>query len=76
MTAGTTPPVAPTGPLSRRLTAGRWEKALRVVINSVVFRSSGQDLTTAGTYIEMAARLTEPLFIGLVVLALRARIKR
>ncbi|MGA4803607.1 pentapeptide repeat-containing protein [Streptomyces lavendulocolor] len=66
----------PTGPLSSRLTAERWEKSLRVVVNSVVFRSSGQDLTTTGTYTEMASRLAEPVLLGLAVLAIRGRVKR
>jgi hypothetical protein len=39
-------PVNPTG---NRFTSERFEKALNVTLNSVVFRSSGQDLTTAGT---------------------------
>ncbi|WP_328406387.1 pentapeptide repeat-containing protein (plasmid) [Streptomyces sp. NBC_00390] len=69
-------PLDPTGPLSSRLTSERWEKSLRVVVNSVVFRSSGQDLTIAGTYTEMASRLTEPVLLGLAALAIRGRVKR
>ncbi|GAB3106887.1 hypothetical protein GCM10027160_02980 [Streptomyces calidiresistens] len=69
----TPPPTNPTGPLTARLTTDRFEKALRVVINSTVFRSSGQNLTTAGTYIEMGSRFTEP---ALPALAILARIKR
>ncbi|MEU3855699.1 pentapeptide repeat-containing protein [Streptomyces sp. NPDC029554] len=69
-------PVNPTGPLTERVTTERFEKALRVVINSVVFRSSGQDLTTAGTYTEMTSRLAEPVLLGLAVLAVRSRVKR
>jgi hypothetical protein len=42
----------------------------------VVFRSAGQDLTTAGTYIEMGSRITEPVLLGLAVLAIRNRVKR
>lgn len=68
-------PRNPTGPLHARVTTDRFEKALRVVINSVVFRSSGQDLTTAGTYTEMTSRLAEPVLLGLAVLAIRSRIK-
>lgn len=64
------------GGRSERLTAARAEKATRVAINSVVFRSSGQNLTTAGTYIEMASRLLEPTLLALGVLAIRGRIKR
>ncbi|MFC8706657.1 hypothetical protein ACFUIV_31345 [Streptomyces anulatus] len=41
-----------------------------------MFRSSGQGLTTAGTYIEMTSRLTEPVLLGLAVLAVRNRVKR
>ncbi|MFF7242241.1 hypothetical protein [Streptomyces collinus] len=36
-----------------RITGERADKAQRVLLNSVVFRSSGQNLTTAGTYLEM-----------------------
>ncbi|MFI1398619.1 hypothetical protein [Streptomyces sp. NPDC020681] len=69
-------PVNPTGSLRSRLTSERWEKSLRVVVNSVVFRSSGQELTTTGTYTEMASRLTEPVLLGLTALAIRGRVKR
>ncbi len=75
-TTHTPDPVNPTGPWPERITTKRFEKALRVVINSVVFRSSGQDLTTAGTYTEMASRLAEPVLLGLAVLAIRSRVKR
>lgn len=68
--------VNPRGPYGRRLSAERFEKALRVVINSVVFRSSGQDLTTAGTYTEMTSRILEPALLGLAGLAVRSRVKR
>ncbi|MGA5900248.1 pentapeptide repeat-containing protein [Streptomyces venetus] len=66
----------PQNPTGNRFTGERFEKALKVTLNSVVFRSSGQDLTTAGTYIEMTSRLTEPVLLGLAVLAIRNRIKR
>ncbi|MFC9483628.1 pentapeptide repeat-containing protein [Streptomyces griseus] len=69
-------PVNPDGPYHERLSTKRFEKSLRVVINSVVFRSSGQDLTTVGTYTEMASRLAEPALLGLAVLAVRGRVKR
>ncbi|MGY1528032.1 hypothetical protein ACW69C_30400 [Streptomyces sp. MN3] len=42
----------------------------------MVFRSSGQDLTTTGTYIEMTSRVTEPVLLGLAVLAICNRVKR
>ncbi|MFB6654115.1 hypothetical protein ACFCZ4_32605 [Streptomyces microflavus] len=66
----------PKNPTSDLFSGERFEKALNVTLNSVVFRSSGQDLTTAGTYIEMASRLTEPVLLGLAVLAIRNRVKR
>ncbi|MYR16463.1 hypothetical protein GTY62_38890 [Streptomyces sp. SID724] len=66
----------PRNPTGDRFTGERFEKALNVTLNSVVFRSSGQDLTTAGTYIEMTSRLTEPVLLGLAVLAVRNRVKR
>ncbi len=61
---------------SQRRSWKRAERATRVAVNSVVFRSSGQNLTTAGTYIEMASRLLEPALLALGVLAIRGRIKR
>ncbi|ASQ93361.1 pentapeptide repeat-containing protein [Streptomyces sp. 11-1-2] len=59
-----------------RFTGARAHKAADVVINSVVFRSSGQDLTTAGRYTEMASRLAEPVLLALALLAVRGRVKR
>ncbi|MGW1957639.1 pentapeptide repeat-containing protein [Streptomyces sp. NPDC001920] len=66
----------PQNPTGNRFTSERFEKALNVTLNSVVFRTSGQDLTTAGTYIEMTSRFTEPVLLGLAVLAIRNRVKR
>jgi Pentapeptide repeats (9 copies) len=63
-------------PVSDRFTARRFDTSLQVVLNSVVFRSSGQDLTTWGTYTEMASRFTEPVLLALAALAIRGRIKR
>jgi hypothetical protein len=76
MTTDTFGPVNPDGPYRERLTTERFEKSLRVVINSVVFHSSDQNLTTAGTYTEMTSRLTEPVLLGLAALAIRGRVKR
>ncbi|MFD7409016.1 pentapeptide repeat-containing protein [Streptomyces sp. NPDC059866] len=76
MTTDTPDPANPHGPYAQRMSTVRFEKSMRVVINSVVFRSSGQDLTTAGTYTEMASRLVEPALLGLAVLAVRSRVKR
>jgi hypothetical protein len=64
------------GAWSRRMTWARAEKATRVAVNSVVFRSSGQNLTTWGAYIEMTSRLFEPTLLALGALAIRGRIKR
>ncbi|WEO99992.2 pentapeptide repeat-containing protein [Streptomyces sp. FXJ1.172] len=71
-----TPDPALHGTWSQRITWGRAEKATRVAVNSVVFRSSGQNLTTAGTYVEMTSRLLEPTLLALGALAIRGRIKR
>jgi Pentapeptide repeats (9 copies) len=76
VTTGTPDPDHPTGPLSDRFTVHRAAKASEVVVNSVVFRSSGQNLTTIGTWIEMLSRLTEPTFLALAALAIRNRVKR
>ncbi|WP_345570618.1 pentapeptide repeat-containing protein [Streptomyces plumbiresistens] len=69
-------PAGPEGSLADRITSTRLEKGMRVVMNSVVFRSSNQTLTTSGSYIEMAARTLEPILLGLAILAIRGRIKR
>jgi uncharacterized protein YjbI with pentapeptide repeats len=69
-------PINPKGPLPKRIDGVRLEKSLSVTLNSVVFRSSGHDLTTTGSYIEMASRLVEPVFLGFAVLAIRGRVKR
>jgi hypothetical protein len=66
----------PKNPTGDRYTGERFEKALKLTLNSVVFRSSGQDLTTAGDYIEMTSRFTEPVLLGLAALAVRGRVKR
>ncbi|CAL9295659.1 hypothetical protein SUDANB66_02517 [Streptomyces sp. SudanB66_2053] len=76
MTTEKPDPKNPDTPLLSRLNAQRLEKSFRVTANSVVFRSTGEELTTAGTYIEMASRLFEPIFLGLAVLAIRGRVKR
>ncbi|MDX3763339.1 hypothetical protein [Streptomyces sp. AK02-04a] len=67
-----TPDPAIRGDWNQRMTWTRVEKATRVAVNSVVFRSSGQNLTTAGTYIEMASRLFEPTLLALAGLAIRS----
>ncbi|MFD5559706.1 hypothetical protein [Kitasatospora griseola] len=54
----------------------RTEKGALVVVNSVVFRSSGQNLTLPGTAIEMTSWIGEPLLLGLAALAVRSRVER
>ncbi|MEU8353077.1 pentapeptide repeat-containing protein [Streptomyces sp. NPDC048845] len=76
MTTDTPDPVNPDEPYRERLSTERFEKSLLVVINSVVFRSSGQELTTVGTYTEMVSRISEPVLLGLAALAIRGRVKR
>ncbi|MFD3456351.1 pentapeptide repeat-containing protein [Streptomyces sp. NPDC058691] len=76
LTTRTPAPVNPSGPYSRRVSGDRFERSLRVVVNSVVFRSSEQGLTTAGTYIEMTSRVTEPILLAFAALAVRSRVKR
>ncbi|MFB7498718.1 pentapeptide repeat-containing protein [Streptomyces sp. NPDC056161] len=71
-----TPDPALDGGWSKRMTWARAENAVRVAVNSVVFRSSGQNLTTPGAYIEMTSRLLEPTLLALAALAIRGRIKR
>jgi hypothetical protein len=63
-------------PFKERFSGERFDKSFKVVLNSVVFRSSEQGLTNAGTYIEMISRFVEPVLLALAVLAMRARIKR
>ncbi|MFG1808275.1 hypothetical protein [Streptomyces sp. NPDC049040] len=65
-----------TPPAERGLLTAYWGLSGYGLRHSVIFRSSGKDLTTAGTYTEMASRLTEPVLLGLAVLAVRGRIKR
>lgn len=76
LTAETSAPLNPSGSWHQRLSIERFDKSLQVVFNSVIFRSSGQNLTTTGTYMEMASRLAEPVLLGLALLAIRGRIKR
>ncbi|TFV31558.1 hypothetical protein E4K10_04965 [Streptomyces sp. T1317-0309] len=71
-----TPDAKLTVPIRSRFTKERANSALKVVLNSVVFRSSGQNLTTWGTYVEMASRFTEPLLLVLAGLAIHGRVKR
>ncbi|MFF2132437.1 pentapeptide repeat-containing protein [Streptomyces olivochromogenes] len=71
-----TPDPALSSAIADRFNWQRTEKAARVVVNSVVFRSSGENLTTWGIYIEMLSRLLGALLLALAVLAIRGRVKR
>ncbi|WP_353943692.1 pentapeptide repeat-containing protein [Streptomyces sp. HUAS MG91] len=66
----------PKNPSRDRFSHARLQDSVNVTLNSVVFRSSGQDLTTAGEYIEMTSRFFEPVLLGLAALAIRGRVKR
>ncbi|MET7304941.1 pentapeptide repeat-containing protein [Embleya sp. NPDC005575] len=67
---------SPRNPTGDRFTGERFEKSLDVALGALVFRSSGQPLTTAGGYIELASRVSQPLLLGLAVLAVRNRVRR
>jgi hypothetical protein len=72
-----TTPAIPTGPLAGRLTdPDRVERAARTALGAVVFRDTGQQLTTPGRYIEMAGRLLGPVLLALALLSIRNRVKR
>ena len=75
LTENTPDPVL-TLPLGERFTAARVDQAALVVVNGVVFRSSGQDLTGIGTWIEMTSRIGEPVLLGFAALAARGRVQR
>ncbi|MGW0333506.1 hypothetical protein ACWD0J_16810 [Streptomyces sp. NPDC003011] len=64
------------GPQRDRFTWERAKQASLTTINSVVFRSAGQDLTLPGTYVEMTSRVVEPALLALALLAVRGRVKR
>ncbi|MCX5215374.1 hypothetical protein OG689_40055, partial [Kitasatospora sp. NBC_00240] len=71
-----TPEPVLTLPWERRVTGARVGRAALVVVNSVVFRSGGQNLTLPGAVVEMASRIGEPVLLGLAALAVRSRVKR
>ncbi|MFJ9460810.1 pentapeptide repeat-containing protein [Kitasatospora sp. NPDC101447] len=72
-----TAPVDPSGAApSSWLTLPRFERGTRTALNSAVFRSAGEGLTTIGTYIEMVSRFAEPVLLLLALLAVRNRVKR
>jgi hypothetical protein len=52
------------------------ENALRTALNAVVFRSTAEELTTFGVYVEMIARVLGPVLLALAALSVRNRVKR
>jgi len=52
------------------------ENALRTALNAVVFRSTAEELTTFGVYVEMVARVLGPVLLALAALSVRNRVKR
>ncbi|MDT0550634.1 pentapeptide repeat-containing protein, partial [Streptomyces sp. DSM 41529] len=71
-----TPDAELTNAIRDRFSFERSEKAIKVTLDSVVFRSGGQNLTQFGSYVEMISRVVGPLLLALCLLALRSRIKR
>ncbi len=71
-----TPDPALTLPLARRFTIARADKAGLVVVNSVIFRSTGAALTGPGTWIEIISRIGEPVLLGFAAVAARGRVQR
>lgn len=61
----------PVGPFPDRL-----EKATEVTVNAVIFRNPDADLTTAGRYLNIVARILGPILLGLTILAVRNLVKR
>jgi hypothetical protein len=50
--------------------------AARIAMGAVVFRDDRTDLTAAGEWTLLVARLLGPLLLAMAVLAIRARVKR
>lgn len=67
-------PVLP--PISQRWTRERAQTALEVTVDSFVFRSEDQPLTTTGTWTTVAARILGPILLAFALLAFRNRVKR
>jgi uncharacterized protein YjbI with pentapeptide repeats len=63
-------------PTRQRWTAQRTRTALKITLDSIVFRSTDQPLSTAGTWTADAARLLGPVLLALSLLAVRNRVKR
>ncbi|HEV2777904.1 MAG TPA: hypothetical protein VGX25_00740 [Actinophytocola sp.] len=54
----------------------RVEQSARIALGAVVLRDAGQQLTSAGSWTVMVARVVGPVLLALAVLAVRARVKR
>jgi hypothetical protein len=63
-------------PASQRWTSERSGTTVEVALESMVFRSTNQPLTTAGTWTTIAARILGPVLLFLALLAVRNRVKR
>jgi len=63
-------------PATQRWTGQRTRTALEVTLDSIVFRTTDQALTTTGTWTTDAARILGPVLLALALLAVRGRVKR
>ena len=63
-------------PATQRWTAQRTRVALQVAIESIVFRSTSEPLTTTGVWSTIVARILGPILLALAVLSIRNRVKR
>jgi hypothetical protein len=63
-------------PADKRWTGERALTATEVTLESFVFRSTDQPLTTVGTWASIAARILGPILLALTLLAVRNRVKR
>jgi hypothetical protein len=69
--------ITPELPLAdQRWTSERAGTALEVTLESFVFRSTDQPLTSAGTWTTIIARILGPVLLALSLLAVRNRVKR
>jgi uncharacterized protein YjbI with pentapeptide repeats len=75
LTQSTPDPVL-TVPFRQRFSRTRADQAGLVVVNSVIFRSTGTTLTGPGTWIEIASRIGEPILLGFAAIAARGRVQR
>lgn len=73
-TLHTTPAGLP--PVSQRWTRNRTRTSLQIALESIVFRSTNQPLTTVGTWTTIAARILGPVLLALTLFAVRSRIRR